>query len=52
VEAALQGQSANVATIAVAAREATSGARPLPMTGYKLDLLQAVVQGLLERVAG
>lgn len=51
VEAALQGKPANVATIAVAARQATSGARPLPMTGYKLDLLQGVVQDLLERLA-
>lgn len=52
VEAALQGQPANVATIAAAARQATSGARPLPMTGYKLDLLQGLVQDLLERMVG
>jgi len=52
VEAALQGKRANVATIAVAAKQATAGAKPLPMTGYKLDLLKGVVQDLLERLAG
>jgi xanthine dehydrogenase YagS FAD-binding subunit len=50
-EAALQGKRANVAAIAVAAERATSGAKPLPMTGYKLDLLKGVVQDLLERLA-
>jgi xanthine dehydrogenase YagS FAD-binding subunit len=49
-ESALQGKPANAATIAEAARAATAGAKPLPMTGYKLDLLQGVVQDLLERV--
>jgi xanthine dehydrogenase YagS FAD-binding subunit len=52
VEAALQGKPANIAAIAVAAERATSGAKPLPMTGYKLDLLKGVVQDLLERLAG
>jgi xanthine dehydrogenase YagS FAD-binding subunit len=51
-EAALQGKPANIATIAVAAERATSGAKPLPMTGYKLDLLKGVVRDLLERLAG
>src|SRR5437879_703322 len=51
-EAALQGKPANIATIAVAAERATSGAKPLPMTGYKLDLMKGVVQDLLERLAG
>ena len=51
-EAALQGKRANVATIAVAAERAKSGAKPLPMTGYKLDLLKGVVQDLLEQLAG
>ncbi|MEH2506972.1 xanthine dehydrogenase YagS FAD-binding subunit [Bradyrhizobium sp. AZCC 1578] len=51
-EAAVQGKRANVAAIAVAAERATSGAKPLPMTGYKLDLLKGVVQDLLERLAG
>jgi len=52
VEAALQGKAANAANIAVAAEQATSGAKPLPMTGYKLDLLKGVVQDLLQRLAG
>jgi xanthine dehydrogenase YagS FAD-binding subunit len=50
-EAALQGAPANSANIANAARQATAGARPLPMTGYKLDLLRGVVHDLLERLA-
>ena len=50
-EAALQGKPANAATIAEAARLATLGAKPLPMTGYKLDLLTGVVHDLLERLA-
>ena len=50
-EAALQGKPASAAVIAEAARQATSGAKPLPMTGYKLDLLEGVVHDLLERLA-
>ncbi len=50
-EAALQGKPANPGTIANAARQAIAGARPLPMTGYKLDLLSGLVQDLLERLA-
>jgi xanthine dehydrogenase YagS FAD-binding subunit len=50
-EAALQGKPATAAVIEDAARQATSGARPLPMTGYKLDLLQGLVRDLLERLA-
>ena len=50
-EAALQGKAANVAAIAVAAERASSGAKPLPMTGYKLDLLSGLVKDLLERLA-
>jgi xanthine dehydrogenase YagS FAD-binding subunit len=50
-EAALQGQPANPGTIANAARQAIAGAKPLPMTGYKLDLLSGLVQDLLERLA-
>jgi len=49
-EAALQDKPANAATIAEAAREATAGAKPLPMTGYKIDLLSGVVRDLLERL--
>jgi xanthine dehydrogenase YagS FAD-binding subunit len=50
-EVALRGKPATAAVIADAARQATSGARPLPMTGYKLDLLEGVVRDLLERLA-
>jgi xanthine dehydrogenase YagS FAD-binding subunit len=49
-ETALQGRPADAATIADAARQASAGARPLPMTGYKLDLLTGVVHDLLERL--
>jgi xanthine dehydrogenase YagS FAD-binding subunit len=51
VEAALQGKT-TAAAIANAAEQASSGATPLPMTGYKLDLLKGVVQDLLERLTG
>ena len=50
-EALLQGAPADAANIARAADQATSGATPLPMTGYKLDLLRGVVHDLLERLA-
>ncbi len=50
-EAALHGAPASPANIANAARQATAGAKPLPMTGYKLDLLRGVVHDLLERLA-
>jgi len=50
-EAALQGKPANALNIQVAVKLAISGAKPLPMTGYKLDLLGGVVQDLLERLA-
>ncbi len=48
-EAVLQGAPASAANIGNAARQATAGANPLPMTGYKLDLLRGVVHDLLER---
>jgi len=51
-EAALQHKAANKEVIAHAARQATSGAKPLPMTRYKLDLLAGVVHDVLERLAG
>jgi xanthine dehydrogenase YagS FAD-binding subunit len=51
VEAALQGARADAATIARASYEAIAGASPLPMTGYKLDLLIGLTQDLLEQVA-
>ncbi len=51
-EAAAQSASVSAATIAAAARAATQGARPLPMTGYKLELLSGLVQHLLEQCTG
>ena len=50
-EAALEGNPASAASIAQAARQASAGARPLPMTGYKLDLLSGLVHDLLEQLA-
>jgi xanthine dehydrogenase YagS FAD-binding subunit len=50
-EAALQDKAASAANIASAAKQATAGAKPLPMTGYKLDLLMGVVRDLLEKIA-
>jgi xanthine dehydrogenase YagS FAD-binding subunit len=50
-EAALQDKPANAATVAEAARLATSGATPLPMTAYKLDLLEGLVRDLMEGLA-
>lgn len=50
-EAVLQDKPASAANIATAARQATMGAKPLPMTGYKLDLLEGVVRDLLEQLA-
>jgi xanthine dehydrogenase YagS FAD-binding subunit len=50
-EAALIGKAANAASIAEAAKAAASGAKPLPMTAYKLDLLQGLVRDVLERLA-
>jgi len=50
-EAALQGKPTNAANIDAAVKLAVSGAKPLPMTGYKLDLLGGVVRDLLEKLA-
>jgi xanthine dehydrogenase YagS FAD-binding subunit len=50
-ESAAQGAGANAATIAKAVAQSTLGAKPLAMTGYKLDLLRGLVQDLLERVS-
>jgi xanthine dehydrogenase YagS FAD-binding subunit len=49
-ERMLQGKPADAAVIAEAAKRATSGANPLPMTAYKLDLLEGLVRDLLERL--
>jgi xanthine dehydrogenase YagS FAD-binding subunit len=50
-ESALPGKAANATTISEAAHLAASGAKPLPMTAYKLDLLEGLVHDLLERLA-
>jgi xanthine dehydrogenase YagS FAD-binding subunit len=50
-QAALKGKPANAETIAQAAQLATSGAKPLPMTGYKLELLVGLVRDVMERIA-
>jgi xanthine dehydrogenase YagS FAD-binding subunit len=50
-EAALVGRPANPGTVMEAARHATTDAKPLPMTGYKLDLLRGLVQDLMEQLA-
>ena len=47
----LKDKPANAATIAEAARQATAGAKPLPMTGYKLDLLRGLVRDVMEQLA-
>ena len=51
VEAALQGKRTDATTIAAAARLAATDAKPLPMTAYKLDLLEGLVRDLLEQLA-
>jgi xanthine dehydrogenase YagS FAD-binding subunit len=50
-EAAARGAAANAATAAKAAEQAVVGAKPLPMTTYKLDLLSGLVQDLLGSLA-
>jgi xanthine dehydrogenase YagS FAD-binding subunit len=50
-EAALTGKPASAAGIAAAAQLAASGAKPLPMTSYKLDLLAGLVRDLVERLS-
>jgi xanthine dehydrogenase YagS FAD-binding subunit len=52
VERAVTGAAATTATADAAAKQAIIGANPLPMTGYKLDLLQGLVRDLLGRFAG
>jgi xanthine dehydrogenase YagS FAD-binding subunit len=49
-EATLQGKTASPEAIAEAAKQATSGAKPLPMTTYKLYLLEGLTLDLLERL--
>jgi xanthine dehydrogenase YagS FAD-binding subunit len=50
-EAALEGRPPTEATIANAAKLAVDGAKPLPMTGYKLELLSGLVRDLLTQLA-
>lgn len=49
--AALEGKPVNATSAAQAAELATSGAKPLPMTGYKLELLTGLVRDVVERIA-
>jgi xanthine dehydrogenase YagS FAD-binding subunit len=49
VEAALQGIVPDAEKLAAAAKLARNHANPLPMTGYKLDLLEGSVLEALER---
>jgi xanthine dehydrogenase YagS FAD-binding subunit len=50
-ESALAGKAATAASIAEAAKAAISGAKPLPMTAYKLDLLQGLMRDVMEQLA-
>jgi xanthine dehydrogenase YagS FAD-binding subunit len=50
-ESLLQGAAVNATAIGNAVAQSAIGARPLPMTGYKLDLLRGLVRDLLERIA-
>lgn len=48
-EAALLGYTPDPDTLAAAAKAATDGASPLPMTGYKVTLVEGTVLEALER---
>jgi hypothetical protein len=50
-EAVLQGAPANPEKHCAPLTRRTAGAKPLPMTGYKLDLLSGLVHDVLERLA-
>lgn len=50
-ESALQGAAVNATTVDRAVAQSTAGAKPLAMTGYKLDLLWGLARDLLERIA-
>ena len=50
VEAMLTGSTLDDDMVAAAASAATAGAHPLPETGYKVDLVEATVREVLERV--
>jgi xanthine dehydrogenase YagS FAD-binding subunit len=49
VDAALVGKPASAATFRAAAEMARKGASPLPMTGYKVELVEGTVLEALER---
>ncbi|CAN5902770.1 xanthine dehydrogenase family protein subunit M [soil metagenome] len=49
VESALVDRAATADVLAAAARVATDGVSPLPLTGYKVELLEACVLEVLER---
>jgi xanthine dehydrogenase YagS FAD-binding subunit len=51
-EAYGQGEPTGASTIAAIADHALSGAAPLSMTGYKLELLKGLVRDVLERLTG
>jgi xanthine dehydrogenase YagS FAD-binding subunit len=51
VESAAAGAPATPATVAAAVAQSTAGAKPLAMTGYKLDLLAGLVRELMETIA-
>ena len=48
-EAAAEHAPVSEATIAAAARAAVESAKPLPMTGYKLELLAGLVRDVMEQ---
>ena len=50
-ESVLEGAIANAVTIEKAVAQSVAGAKPLAMTGYKLDLLRGVLRDMLERIA-
>jgi xanthine dehydrogenase YagS FAD-binding subunit len=50
-ESAALGAPATAATIEKAVAQSTRAARPLAMTGYKLDLLRGLLRDLLEKVS-
>jgi xanthine dehydrogenase YagS FAD-binding subunit len=50
-EVALEGRPPTEATIANAGKLGSDGARPLPMTSYKLELLSGLVRDLLTQLA-
>lgn len=51
VETALDGKATNAAIIEAASAQSIRGAKPLPMTGYKLDLLQGLTRDVLGQLA-